>query len=130
MFSANNIVARTAAVKANAGMYLHLPSNQASPYLDLQVQFWDGDASKAASYYPVSIMGKGLMHWLEQGLVAGKVSFGGAMFSGRLHDFPFRQQQGTFQVQFYADNVELNYQHRSEERRVGKECRSRWSPYQ
>ena len=28
--------------------------------------------------------------------------------------------------QFFADNVE---QLRSEERRVGKECRSRWSPY-
>ena len=28
-------------------------------------------------------------------------------------------------------NVVLNqlYKHRSEERRVGKECRSRWSPY-
>ena len=23
----------------------------------------------------------------------------------------------------------LNFAHRSEERRVGKECRSRWSPY-
>lgn len=111
MLSANNIVARTAAIKANAGIYLHLPANKASPYLDLQVQFWDGDASKAATYYPVGIMGKELVHWLDQGIVAGKVSFGGAVFSGRLHDFPFRQQQGTFQVRFYADNVELNYQH-------------------
>ena len=30
-----------------------------------------------------------------------------------------------------VDNVVLNhiYTYRSEERRVGKECRSRWSPY-
>ena len=26
-------------------------------------------------------------------------------------------------------NISDNYAHRSEERRVGKECRSRWSPY-
>ena len=25
--------------------------------------------------------------------------------------------------------AEVEYEHRSEERRVGKECRSRWSPY-
>src|SRR5690349_6840220 len=29
-----------------------------------------------------------------------------------------------------AENGEDTYVHRSEERRVGKECRSRWSPYQ
>src|SRR3712207_8541188 len=28
-----------------------------------------------------------------------------------------------------AELVPLGQQHRSEERRVGKECRSRWSPY-
>ena len=30
-----------------------------------------------------------------------------------------------------ADNVKVHYRikERSEERRVGKECRSRWSPY-
>ena len=27
------------------------------------------------------------------------------------------------------DIARLNFSHRSEERRVGKECRSRWSPY-
>ena len=28
-----------------------------------------------------------------------------------------------------ADNTTRRVRHRSEERRVGKECRSRWSPY-
>ena len=31
--------------------------------------------------------------------------------------------------QFIIDKVSDNGGHRSEERRVGKECRSRWSPY-
>ena len=30
---------------------------------------------------------------------------------------------------FYFSNNKLNKHRRSEERRVGKECRSRWSPY-
>ena len=28
-----------------------------------------------------------------------------------------------------AENIEADFCNRSEERRVGKECRSRWSPY-
>ena len=29
----------------------------------------------------------------------------------------------------YSDEIVARYEMRSEERRVGKECRSRWSPY-
>ena len=32
-------------------------------------------------------------------------------------------------IMYIADLVALIQKHRSEERRVGKECRSRWSPY-
>ena len=36
----------------------------------------------------------------------------------------------VFSVEKYRNNVELTVRSgRSEERRVGKECRSRWSPY-
>ncbi|MFO7604219.1 MAG: DUF3971 domain-containing protein [Gammaproteobacteria bacterium] len=110
MFSSDEVQTQTADVKARAGMYVHLPANAASPYLDLQVQFQDGDARQAANYYPVGIMSPALVHWLDQAIVAGDVRAGGAVFRGRLAEFPFRQQQGAFQVEFYADNVALNYQ--------------------
>ena len=32
-------------------------------------------------------------------------------------------------ISVYVKNTSTNYFIRSEERRVGKECRSRWSPY-
>ena len=35
----------------------------------------------------------------------------------------------TFGIGNYGDNTITGNQLRSEERRVGKECRSRWSPY-
>src|ERR1043165_37683 len=43
-----------------------------------------------------------------------------------------RAAQSEIDVQAELDDarrIELRAQHRSEERRVGKECRSRWSPY-
>ena len=45
---------------------------------------------------------------------------------GRLEDRPKRIKMAVFP----ADNVDVDASlARSEERRVGKECRSRWSPY-
>ena len=41
-------------------------------------------------------------------------------------------QQGeneTINVRMTTANEEMAQKNRSEERRVGKECRSRWSPY-
>ena len=35
----------------------------------------------------------------------------------------------TYEMQKYVRDSLLPDEHRSEERRVGKECRSRWSPY-
>ena len=36
---------------------------------------------------------------------------------------------GREDTEFYNNLEEINQALRSEERRVGKECRSRWSPY-
>ena len=48
-----------------------------------------------------------------------------AVFLGKGYEFaegfacPIKGEENSFSIMFY----------RSEERRVGKECRSRWSPY-
>ena len=57
--------------------------------------------------------------------------------SGDYHDglnwtedvIPNSSQQTSFQATPILVNETLYYCTRSEERRVGKECRSRWSPY-
>ena len=46
---------------------------------------------------------------------------------GRLSDLSYVRQDGDRQSPEY--NCVLPQKQRSEERRVGKECRSRWSPY-
>src|SRR2546430_8477666 len=39
------------------------------------------------------------------------------------------QQWRTEHAEYFRDTYALQKEKRSEERRVGKECRSRWSPY-
>src|SRR5256885_1293278 len=49
--------------------------------------------------------------------------------TGAIH-YHFRNKLGLLKALFEQRVMAVNGQrHRSEERRVGKECRSRWSPY-
>src|SRR5256886_17593986 len=62
---------------------------------------------------------------------------GGRVDLGNFHTIPFRLQIEVLDLTIHdlERPVEVPYAHvdrllaRSEERRVGKECRSRWSPY-
>ena len=49
---------------------------------------------------------------------------------GEAHaEYLLLQMTGEHELQSMDDEVAAIAQSRSEERRVGKECRSRWSPY-
>ena len=57
-----------------------------------------------------------------------------AEFRGKWHEFlgnknPIHIEIGMGKGRFLMQLAEQNPDIRSEERRVGKECRSRWSPY-
>ena len=108
-FLASDVQASNNDLKTVSSMQLDVPAADASPYLDLQVAFSEGNASQASPYYPVHIMSKPLVKWLDQAIVGGRIKQGGAIFNGRLSDFPFKQPNGQFQVEFTGKNVELAY---------------------
>lgn len=97
-------------VRTDLAMNLDLPDNKASPYLDLQADFADGDVQQTWRYLPVGIMDRQLVKWLDRSVVDGRVRQGQALFHGRLHDFPFTHAPGTFVVDFQLDNAFLDYQ--------------------
>ena len=65
----------------------------------------------------------GIPHYMIQKMIPGKI-FSDGMHAWGQTEFSFNSDPDRE----VADNV-LNNMLRSEERRVGKECRSRWSPY-
>ena len=72
---------------------------------------------------------KGDLRRLKNGV--GKAIFLGALFAvfDEIHQIPIPGRTGDV-LDVFADIIGiLLAQIRSEERRVGKECRSRWSPY-
>ena len=50
-----------------------------------------------------------------------------AQLPTKVESFPVRDVRLTASPFKHAEDMDIRY--RSEERRVGKECRSRWSPY-
>ncbi len=88
---------------------LDIPENGSSLFMDLQVQFKNGNAAHASHYYPVNIISSGLLNWLDRGITGGRVVQGGAVFRGRLSDFPFKQEQGQFRVEFEVEDASIDY---------------------
>ena len=96
-------------IQTNVAVNLSIPDSGASPFLDLQAHFVNGDVQQTWRYLPVTIMDDELVKWLDHGVVDGHVKEGDALFFGRLHDFPFTHQPGTFVVDFQVEDALLDY---------------------
>jgi len=89
---------------------LTLPKSDDSGFLDLQSSFANlDDVSAIPDYYPVSIMSKKTLTWLDNVFVSGNIKQGGLLFSGKLDQYPFLQNQGVFEALLDASNVELEF---------------------
>ena len=81
-----------------------------SPFIDLQTDFRDADAAFAKRYYPVGVLRKTLVEWLDHAIVSGRVVSGAALLRGSLDQFPFENSRnGIFQTVFTTEDVVLDY---------------------
>jgi uncharacterized protein (TIGR02099 family) len=81
-----------------------------APLISLSARVEDGRAMAVPDYLPVHIMSPGSVAWLDKAFVGGRIPSGRVLLHGRLNSFPFRQQQGRFEVQLDAEDVTLHYQ--------------------
>ena len=88
---------------------LLLPEEGGSPFLSLRGFFVDGDMEQAHHYLPVNIMRTGLVSWLDDALVGGRIKSGGVLVHGQLSDFPFDAGNGVFDVRFTVEDAILQY---------------------
>ncbi|WP_295398900.1 YhdP family protein [uncultured Thiocystis sp.] len=86
------------------------PDRGGGPFLDLRARFHDGDASHVRTYLPVGIMQPELVGWLSESIVAGRVTEADLVLRGPLADYPFRQQQGRFELLLAFEDLLLEYQ--------------------
>ena len=109
--SSQDLAVQNKDLEAVAEMEMTLSGADTPPFLDLQVAFRNGNVAHASRYYPVAIMPKNLVNWLDRSLVSGKVTEGKLILHGRLKKglFPYHKGQGTFEVGFKTGGVRLGY---------------------
>jgi uncharacterized protein (TIGR02099 family) len=83
--------------------------SKARPYMNLRVDFSDGNGAHASRYFPHNVMPPKLIKWLDGAIVSGDVIAGRVIFNGNLADFPFREGNGTFEVSARVRDGVFNY---------------------
>jgi len=76
---------------------------------DIQTDFYNAVIKHTYKYLPVGIMKKGLVSWLDSAVTNGYVPDGQFILKGDLKDFPYRENDGVFQVIFSAKNFDMKY---------------------
>lgn len=111
-FVVDDLILETAIIKTRNRGQLTLPENlnMDAAFVDIQSHFIDGDLAKMKAYLPVDFFDEDLTAWLEQAFVQGQIQQGNALFYGRIDDYPFTGNEGLFDLQFDAKNIELDYQ--------------------
>ena len=86
-----------------------IPAEEKPVLLELVSNFGVADAVHVPKYLPVGIMGDGVVGWLDAAFKGGQTIGGGVLLKGALKDFPFKNNEGLFQVLFNTKQVNLHY---------------------
>ncbi|MEJ6475516.1 YhdP family protein [Pseudoalteromonas piscicida] len=85
---------------------LHLSDD---PTLDLYAELSGGRGEIASRYFPVSIMRKSLVDYLEAGIQGGQHQQTQVLLNGPLSHFPFADKQGQFEVKSRLNDVTFGF---------------------
>lgn len=93
----------------SSGSFQYQKLTNESPKLDLAFYFKGGRVSDVEHYVPSKIMPKSTTNWLENALQGGSVHHGGLLYFGALKDFPFKSDEGIFNVNLAVKNGKLKF---------------------
>lgn len=79
-----------------------------APYLDGTITY-RGGATERVKPYLRGILSAPVARWLDTAIVGGNVHHAGAVFRGRLADFPFRQRDGQCKIHVALSDITLDY---------------------
>ncbi len=106
----DELVAKNSDIETRTRLLLDIPDTlDQSPFLDLHTDFANGTVSSTHHYLPAGIMNRGVVNWLDRALVSGHVTSGSCVVRGRLRDFPYKKQNGRFEVLFGVEDLVLDY---------------------
>lgn len=78
-------------------------------FVDAQTDFYEADGKYTSRYLPVGIMSPGLVKWLDMAITDAYVPSGSFLLHGKLKDFPYKDNNGVFQVVFPVQDVKMQF---------------------
>lgn len=90
---------------------IRAPRPTGAPTLDLVIAFYRANGEELRRYLPLVGLSEKVRRWLADAIVAGKVTGGGAVFRGRVDQFPFDAAEGQFEVGFDIVDAIVDYAH-------------------
>jgi uncharacterized protein (TIGR02099 family) len=79
------------------------------PRLDLYAEAYAADAKVAGHYFPLTVMSEKLVNYLNGAIKGGEVNKAQVLFSGPFKGFPFKEQQGQFEVLANVENAKYKF---------------------
>ncbi|MGB5208992.1 MAG: YhdP family protein [Gammaproteobacteria bacterium] len=101
--------AANADLDLESGFRLRLPGGDAVGSIDLEARMRDVNLGSASRYLPVAIMSPKVVGWLDRGLSGGNAPWVKVQIHGPLRGFPYRNDEGVFQVEFDVEDMVLDY---------------------
>ncbi len=79
------------------------------PFLDLYAALGHGEVPAAKLFWPVNVMPKPTVEWLDRALVGGSIDHAEVAVRGDLKDWPFHQHEGRFEARAEISDLTFRY---------------------
>jgi uncharacterized protein YhdP len=90
-------------------MTLLIPNDHSSPIIDLSATTQMNSAQHLPNYLPLTVLHQGLIDWLTNSIVAVQNAQATVTLQGRLADFPYDHNNGTFRIDALLAGTELHF---------------------
>ena len=88
---------------------LEIPPEGASPVIDIEAVARQVRLEAGPRYLPVNVLSEALLQWLDAALVSGRVDEARLVLRGPTRQFPFREGDGLFRVEFDLEDGVLDF---------------------
>lgn len=110
LVSGTELSLRASDGEGSGRLVLRVPHDAAvSPHLTLHADFRNGNGANAARYYPAGVLDPGVLAWMERSFLGGEVTTARLVYDGPVRAFPFRQDEGTFELRAHVRNGIYRY---------------------
>jgi len=108
-FEATDVALRGSGYSARGRAAWHSEHSGAGQVLDATIELGECSVPGAKQFWPVNVMPRSTVQWLDRALVTGRITGGSVVFNGPLGAYPFKGREGRFEAIAHIVDADLDY---------------------